>query len=195
MLKHFAIAAAAFALPLAASPALAQGKGLACMANSYSPAERQQLADLGADARFGDGSQANAAADAMGDMAMEAVQDCMARLGWTEEESLYAAFYELGRVSEAGFRASGQMSSSDLASIDRALATGDRSRLWGAIERGLMGGMTGQGGEPSSSDAIAMGAFVIGAGLGEDDAVQVGILLGFMGLQRVGEREFLALQQ
>lgn len=193
MFKRIAITAAALALPLAALPAMAQDKGLACMADSYSASQRAELADLATRARFGD-EGTNAAADAMGDMAMEAVQVCITQRGWTQEEAMYAAFYELGRVSEAGFRASGQLSEGDLAAIDRALATGDRTALWAGVERGLMGGMTGSNAEPSASDAISMGAFIIGAGLGEDEAVRVGILLGFMGLQRLGEREFLALQ-
>lgn len=194
MLKRFAIAAAALALPFAAVPALAQDKGLDCMANSYTASQRAELAELGPRARFGDGGGANAAADAMGDIAMLAVDSCISQLGWTQEQAMYAALYELGRVSEAAFRASGQLSDGDLAAIDRALATGDRTALWASVERGLTGGMVGDTGGPSSADTIAMGAFILGTGLGEDEAVRVGILLGFMGLQRMGEREFLALQ-
>lgn len=193
MLKRIAITAAALALPLLATPAFAQDKGLNCMAESYSASQRAELDDLATRARFGE-EGTNSAADAMGDMAMQAVQECIAQRGWTQEQAMYAAFYELGRVSEAGFRASGQLSDSDLAAIDRALATGDRSALWAGVERGLMGGMTGSNAEPSTGDAITMGAFILGTGLGEDEAVRIGILLGFMGLQRVGEREFLALQ-
>ena len=194
MLKRFAISAAALALPFAALPAVAQDKGLDCMVNSYTASQRAELAELGPRARFGDGGDANSAANAMGDIAMVAVDGCISQLGWTQEEAMYAALYELGRVSEAAFRASGQLTQNDLAAVDRALATGDRTALWASVERGLMGGMAGDTAGPSATDTIAMGAFILGTGLGEEEAVRVGILLGFMGLQRVGAREVLALQ-
>lgn len=193
MFRRIAIAAAVLALPLAGVPALAQGKGLACMAGSYTASERAELSELGVRARFGEGGT-NAAADAMGELAMQAVETCVQRLGWSQEEAMYAAFYELGRVSEAGFRASGQLSRDELAAVDRALASGDRSSLWASVERELMGGMTEDRSASSTGDAIILGAFILGTGLDEDEAVSVGILLGFMGLQRVGQREFLALQ-
>lgn len=196
MLRKLVISAGAFALALSSAPALAQGKGIDCMANSYTASQRARMAEIGPDVSFGDGGTTNAAADELGDIAMAAVEQCLTRHGWTQEQAMYAAFYELGRVSEAGFRASGELTPEQLRRIDEALATGDRSRLWAAVERGLTGGMVDDGSGPPPGDAIAMGAFVLGAGIEatERNGERVGILLGFMGLQRLGRREFLALQ-
>ncbi|WAT18116.1 hypothetical protein OZN62_00635 [Aurantiacibacter sp. MUD11] len=198
MLRKFTLSAAALALalPLGATPALAQQKGLTCMESAYTDSQRSEIAELGPQVRFGDGNAANPAADRLGSIAMAAVEQCITRHGWNEELAMYAAFYELGRLNNIAYRASGELTPTQLRQIDDALATGDRTRLWEAIERGLMGGMTGQDSAPPAGDAITLGAFVLGAGLGDDEAnaVKVGILLGFMGLQRVGEREFRSLQ-
>ncbi|MCB2065527.1 MAG: hypothetical protein KDE15_02675 [Erythrobacter sp.] len=196
MLRLLLIAVGALALGLSATPALAQDKGLRCMAASYTPAQRQQMAELGPRARFADASGPNAAADALSDVAMDAVVHCITESGWGEDAAMFATFYELGRVNEAAFRQSGELSSEDLRRLDTALARGDRTALWDAIERGVWAGVADSDVGASDADAMVLGTFMLESGLGlnEQTANRVGVLLGFMGLQRVGQREFRALQ-
>lgn len=186
------------ALSVGAAPAMAQGKGVRCMSSQYSEAQREQLNELGP--RMALGSEIDQSVfDQIGDIAMTAVASCVERNGWNEELVLYASFYELGRLNEAAYRASGELTADQITRLDNALATGDRERLWAVVEQGVMGGVMGEeAGDVSNSEAMVMGAFLLGAGLlegpgDEDVAEKVGLLLGFMGLQRIGRRQFDAL--
>ncbi|WP_340587953.1 hypothetical protein [Erythrobacter alti] len=197
--KFIAIAIGALTLSLLAVPAVAQGKGLNCMAGQYSTDQREELAELGRIMSTGGADINEPAFDRISSIAMSAIETCTARLDWNPEQSIYATLYELGRVNEAAYRSSGNLSSSELRMLDDALAAGNRDRLWGVIEAGVMSGMGGEEVSVSQGDAMVMGAFLMGAGLDVDDesqmvAEKVGLLLGFMGLQRIGQREFTNLR-
>jgi len=180
-----------------ATPAVAEPVGLDCMAASYTSGEQATIEQLspkfGLDAK-GNGNQA---AETLAKMGGNAAQACADKSGWTSEELLYASLFEIGRLSEHAFRISGIMPADQLEKLDGALAKGDRDELWAAIERSVMGGMTKTQGEASAQDTFAMGAFLLGAGVNTDhkSAENTGILLGFMALQRIGRREFSALQK
>jgi len=185
----------AAALPLMSAPAMAQDKGVNCMRAEYSTAQRDELAELGPQVSVF-GAQINQAVfDQIGDIAMTAIESCVANNGWTQEQAIYATFFELGRLNEAAYRASGQLSDEELGLLDSALATGNRDRLWDVIEAGVMAGMGDTEAPVANGDAMVMGAFLIGSGLDVENeslmvAEKVGLLLGFMGLQRLGRREF-----
>lgn len=187
-------AAAALVLAMLPAPAMAQSGQLTCMAAGYDAAELAQFERLGPRARFGEGED-SAATDQVAEIALQAVIECAGQAGWSETQTMYAAYYELGRLNEAGFRKSGQLTSSELARLDAALVSGNRDILWRAIESGVLAGVDGIEREVTSEEEFALGSFAIGAGLGDDEAtgVNVGLLLGFMALQRVGAREFAAL--
>ncbi len=193
-----AIMLTALALPLMAAPALAQGKGVNCMHGAYTDAQRSELAALGPGMTISDDEIEDAAFDQIGNIAMTAIESCIGRNGWNQEQAFYATLYEMGRLNEAAYRGSGQLSAEQLRLLDDALATGNRDRLWQVIEAGVIGGIGDSGAEVSDGDAMILGVFLISAGLdveGEDEMVaeKVGILLGFMGLQRFGRREFTNL--
>ncbi|RPF70583.1 hypothetical protein [Aurantiacibacter spongiae] len=186
----------AMAMPPASAPVAAQGKALGCMAGAYTGEQDARLDALADEAGFA--GESDEADGELAGIVMQAVESCVDGNGWTQEEAMYAAFYELGRVSEAAYRNSGELSEAQLGNVDEALAKGDRSRLWGIIERGLMNGMASGDGNSgiSGGDAMTLGAFVTGTGIGSDEATaeKVGVLLGFMALQRLGRREFQGLQ-
>ena len=197
--KFFAIALGALALPIMSVPAMAQGKGLNCMRGEYSGAQREELAQLGPQVSVSGAELDQAVVDRIGAIAMTAIETCTVRHNWTEEQSIFATLFELGRVNETAYRASGQLSAEELRSLDDALATGNRDRLWSVIENGVMAGMGDTDAPVPNGDAMLLGVFLIGAGLdveNEDLAVaeKAGLLLGFMALQRLGRREFANLQ-
>ena len=196
MLRKFAITLGALALPFAAMPAMAQGKGLECMANAYTAEEQATMAELGPQVDYGDGANVNPAANAILEMSVLAVERCMSQRGWTEDQVAFATLYEMGRVNEIAYRASGALSEEEMRLLDEALATGNRDRLWEAIDRSLGMGFAGDDADPAMADSIVMGTFILGAGLPDDEetAVKIGLLLGWIGLKRMGAREFAALQ-
>lgn len=196
--KFFVVALAAIALPVMSVPAMAQSKGVNCMRGEYSTAQREELVELSPYLSSGGMDLDQSVFDQIGAIAMTAVESCVAINSWNEEQSLYATLFELGRLNEIAYRASGQLSSEELSQLDTALATGNRDRLWDVIEAGVTGGMGDTEAAVSNTDAMVLGAFLIGAGLDVENeslmvAEKVGLLLGFMGLQRMGRREFANL--
>jgi hypothetical protein len=190
----FRIGLAALVLALLPAPAMAQAGQLGCMESSYDAGQLAQFERLGPRARFGDGEDTTAA-DQMAEIALQAVIECAGQAGWSESQTMYAAYYELGRLNEEGFRKSGQLTAAELARLDAALITGDRDAMWRAVENGVLAGVDGVERQATREEEFALGSFAIGAGLGSDEATGelVGVLLGFIALQRVGAREFVAL--
>lgn len=196
--KLIVLGLGALALPMMSAPALAQGKGVHCMSGEYSAEQRGELAELGPEVSAVGAEIDQAVFDRIGNIAMTAIESCVTRNEWNGEQALYATLFELGRLNEAAYRASGQLSAEQLRQLDDALAIGNRDRLWGVIEAGVASGIDGGETPVSSSDAMVLGAFIMGAGLDVEDegemvAEKVGLLLGFMGLQRMGRREFASL--
>ncbi|KLI63679.1 hypothetical protein [Aurantiacibacter marinus] len=194
----FKLTLGVLALPVMSVPAMAQGKGVNCMRGAYSAAQLEELGQLTPSSSAGETQLEQAVFDQIGAIAMTAIGSCAASRGWTDEQILHATLFEMGRLSEAAYRASGELSSQQLRQLDDALAIGNRDRLWSVIEAGVMGGMSGGEAPVSNGDAMLLGTFIIGAGLDVEDqdtvvAEKVGMLLGFMGLQRMGRREFVNL--
>lgn len=178
---------------LAAVPAQAQDEALGCMDLAYDKAELGEIGQLAPQVRF-DGGVNNAAAERVGEIALRAVFACSGQYGWNEPQTTQAMYYEMGRLYELAYRSTGLLSDEQLERIDTALAAGNRDAVWAAIERGVVAGMTGEASSGGRQDDFILGGFVIGAGLGSDEATgeRIGVLLGFMALQRMGARDFAA---
>lgn len=194
-MKRNPILAPALALfALFAAPAAAQENSIHCMDQSFSASERQQIAELASGARI-DG-QGNASADGLTTITIGKAIECGALHGWGEQQTMFAAYYELGRMMERGYRDSDQFTKAQLANIDATLDEGDRTALWNAVENVMVSGMTGEAAEqPSSYDLMILGSFSQELDPSPDEGFdeKVGILLGFMSLQTDGAREFSAL--
>lgn len=190
--------AGALTLPFVPVTAAAQGKDLMCMQGEYSPAQNARIEAIGPSlSNAGEISQQ--AMNSLGEIAMTSIEVCAAQHGWNETATAFATLYELGRISEIAYRAGDDLSPREFALIDSALATGNRDRLWSIVEESVIGGMDGEPDPVSNTQAIVLGLFVQEAGLlpegmsdaqGVDIGERVGVLLGFIALQRVSEREF-----
>jgi hypothetical protein len=189
--------AAASWLALLATPAAAEAAGLECMAASYTAEEKATVERLSADFDIDKDGEGNSASDEIAKMAGKVTKACGQNAGWNDEQLIYAALFEVGRLSEQAFRHSKMMSSAEIQKIDASLAQGNRDNLWTALERAVMGGIAKSKQDASPQDTFAIGAFLLGAGVGTDEktATNTGVLLGFMALQRLGKREFSALQK
>lgn len=195
-MRAIAKAFMAGALVLAPIPVVAQNAGLDCMKSSYTAAQLSEFRRLAPGMSFAEGEE-QAAANRMADIGMEAVVACASSLNWSEDQMMQAAFYEISRLSEAGYRQSGALTAAELTRFDNALAQGNRDRLWQVVERSAVSGMQGTQDEISTMDEILLGSFALSAGFGdsEEEGAKVGMLLGFMAMQRVATREFAALQR
>ncbi len=191
-----AVLAAMLAI-LFATPATAETAGLECMAASYDAEEQATLERLSLDYGVGADHQGNEAAGQLAKLAGAEAKECGDRAGWGQEELVYAALFEIGRVGENAIRHSAMFTPDQLQKIDAALAKGDRGTLWAGVERSVWAGMMKKDADGTPQDTFAMGAFLMGVGIGADDAVgeKTGMLLGMMALQRIGQREFLALRK
>ena len=187
-----AIVAATQTVRAAAEPA-----GLDCMAASYDGSEQDTIEGLAPKYGFGADGKGNDAVNELAKIAGGATKKCADKLGWTEEELAYAAMFEVGRVGENALRHSPMLTSEQLDKIDAALAKGNRDTLWAAIERSVWAGTANKPSGSTGQDEFVMGAFVMGVGVGSDDLVakKTGLLLGMMGLQRIGRREFSAVHE
>lgn len=188
----------ALTLSLLSVPAAAQNKGLNCMRGQYTPAETARIEALGptltTNAQLND-----SAMNTLGEIAMAAIQTCAERYDWGDREIAFATLYELGRVAEVAYRAGDDLTPRQFELIDEALASGNRDILWSIIEGSVLGGIDGQPDPVTQNEAILLGLFVSEAGLLSPNATnaeseqmgeKVGVLLGFMGLQRISLRMF-----
>lgn len=188
-LTGMALAAAA----VVSAPAMAQDAGITCMAGQYTQAQNDQILALAPN--MANGTQINQPVfDQISTIAVGAIETCATQSGWSDQQTMFAIFYELGRVNERAFRASGALTQDELNRLDAGLAEGGNERLWQVIENSVRMGM-GENIELTDADAMVMGMFITDVGLdvgsaGTDTPELAGMLLGFMGLQRYGEREF-----
>lgn len=192
MLKRY-VSAAMAGLLMAAVPVAAQDDALGCMAANYSAEEQAQFKTLGSQARF-DGGAGNAAADQLGEIAMNGVFDCAVERGWNDDQIVLASLYEISRISEQAFRSSAMLTAQQLSRFDAALATGDRRELWAAVSRSVNAGMDDSAPGASVADDEVMGNFAIevaGSQAGTQ-AEMIGVLLAFMSMQRTSLRDFAA---
>ena len=186
-------AVATLAAAMVSAPAMAQDTGITCIQNSYTAEQISAIGD--ASRNLANGSQLNQSAlNQIVMIAAPAIQACATQSGWDQQQAMYATFYEMGRVSEQGFRAAGLLTPNELARLDAGLAGPDSASVWAAVENTVMASLGGTV-QVYNMDALTMGAFITGLGLdvgsaGTDTPELVGMLLGFMGLQRIGSREF-----
>ena len=131
---------------------------------------------------------------AMDSMAMligTAAASCAATYGWEDDETQSAVLQELGRL---GVRRHGPLPQEEIARIDAALATGDRTALWKALEEQLLLGMSGQMDAAGTENPGLIGAFMLELGLGVDEGEVewAGVFLAIKAMQRVANRAFAA---
>lgn len=188
-MRRVLLAAAAMMM---AQPALAEGPGdLTCMAQSYSPEQRAELDALLPEFKVENGGN-DLVGNQMGELVVIVANECMTRLGWSEEQLLPAVLFELGRFMEIAFVRHGPLSTEELERIEATLADGDRTALWNALETEVQVGMSGQASDGGTDNALIYGQFMLEAGFGLDTAKaeQIGILLGAKAMQRFSTREF-----
>jgi hypothetical protein len=192
---HFVAFAAAVVL-LSWTPPV-QAAGLDCMAGSYSKEDRLAIEAAGPGLAIVDSDEdaPNPASDLLAAMATAAAMDCFTRNEWPVDAAYHATIFELGRLFEQAFRTTGALSPEELAVVDAALAESGHERLWNLLERGAMAGLNGTDPNFTTQENFIMGAFAISLGLERDSSTDedIGILLGFMSLQRLARREFSAL--
>lgn len=179
-----------------ASPAWAGDKAeLACMPKAYSAEQTAEIDGLLARVDImGEGE--DPAMDGLGGVVLSVAMECASQFDWSDAEMEPALLHEFGRLMEVGFVRHGQLSASDIAKIDAALAKGNRASLWAALEEQLTQGMTGGGDEVSDTNAEIFGQFILetGVGLEESKAEQVGVYLAAKAMQRASARQFTAAQ-
>lgn len=175
-----------------AQPAFAAGPNdLTCMANTYSAEQQAKLDALLPQFKIENGG-ADPVATAMGEVIFVAVTDCMAQHDWNESQIMPAILFEIGRFMEAAFAQYGPMTAEEISRLEDALAKGDRTELWAALEGEVKAGMTGEPKAGGPNNAILYGRFMLEAGFGLDTtkAEQIGIFLGAKAMQRFSQREF-----
>lgn len=193
-MRAFVLAGAALLMASSAAQA-GNGDELGCMQQSYTAAQNGQI-DRALPQVDLLGNTENPAMDTLGEIVGEAVAGCATKLQWTDLEFETAILFEIGRLLEAGIRRHGPLPQSDIAKVDAALARGDRTALWSAIERQVAVGMSGAEEAISDADTTVMGAFMLEVGVGLDlnKAEQVGAFLATRAMQRASRREFTAVQ-
>jgi hypothetical protein len=163
--------------------------------NSYTAQQKTEIDGLLAKMNIlGEGE--DPAMDAMGVLVLGAVEGCMTKYDWGDTEIEPALLYEFGRLMEVGFLRHGSLSAAEIAKVDAALAQGDRTALWAALEAQLAQGMTGDTESVSDENAAVFGLFIMEAGLPLDEVKgeQVGVYLAAKAMQRASARQFTAAQ-
>ena len=189
MMRAFWLAGAA--LLLASGAQAADPAQLDCMANSYTVEQTGQIdALLPQIDMLADGD--SPAMEGLGMLAGTAVISCAATHQWDETDFEPAIFFEVGRLMEQAIRRHGPLTRDEVTKVDAALAKGDRSSLWTALEEQVALGVAGETDEVSSRNAMLFGAFMLELGIGMDEAKaeQVGALLGTLAMQRASRRIF-----
>lgn len=181
------------ALALASGAQAGELAELDCMAKSYTAEQSREIDRLLPTIDMLAAGE-NVAMNALGMVAGSAVTECATGYEWDDAEFEPAIFFEMGRLMEQAVRRHGPLPREDVARIDQALAKGDRTALWRALEEQVALGVAGQPDSISDSNAIVFGAFMleIGAGLDEAKAEQVGAFLATMAMQRSSRRAFAA---
>lgn len=185
----------AASLLMASGAQAGNGDELACMQQSYTAEQSGQLDRLLPQVDLL-GSSQSPAMDTLGGIVGEVVAGCVMKLKWEDREFESAVLFEVGRLLETGMRRHGPLTQAEISRVDTALARGDRTALWTAIEQQVAIGMSGGEEEISDADSVLMGAFMleIGVGLDVNKAEQVGAFLATRAMQRASRREFTAVQ-
>lgn len=168
-------------------------KELACAEQAYTLEQRAQIDGLLPQIDILSAGD-NPALDELGALVGMTAMQCGDQLQWDEADFEPAILFELGRLMEIGMRRHGPLTPAEIAKVENALAKGDRTRLWSAIEEQVAVGMTGGEASVSDDNAVVFGAFMLEAGLGLDveKAEYVGAFLATMAMQRASTRIFAA---
>jgi hypothetical protein len=163
--------------------------------NGYSADQKAEIDSLLAKVKLMSEGE-DPAMESLGFVVMTSAADCASRFDWSDGEMAPAMLFEFGRLLEIGFLRHGDLTAAEIAKVDRALAKGDRSALWAALEEQLAQGMEGDTETVSNENAQLFGLFIIetGVGLEEAKAEQVGVYLAAKAMQRASARQFVAAQ-
>jgi len=191
------------ALALAA-PLVAQQRasdGVDCIAQAHDSATSEEIDGLLSGVDLDSEDEGEAAFERFVTLILPAASLCVESNRWTEEHLTAATMFETGRLSEAMVRRSGGLSARDLEAFDTALATDEHTALWMAMDGAVAHGLRDEA--ELSDDTIGtmmrddprMLEFIAKAGLPADPALmeRIIMLLGALALQRMGAREFAAL--
>lgn len=166
---------------------------LGCMESGYTS---EQTAQIDALLPMVDvlGSDAVSSMDTLGMVVGAAAFTCAETLEWSEEEFEPAILFELGRLMELAGRRHGPLLQDDVAKVDAALAKGDRTALWLAIEEQIGIGMSGEDTPLSDENAKLFENFIteVGLELSDQKGEQVGAFLAAMAMQTASARRFAA---
>jgi hypothetical protein len=187
-MRKVLLAAVAAALAPASAAEAAEAAEIGCVAQRYSPDQQSELdALLPAVDALGGGSM-----EALGALIGGAATQCASTHGWDALQFELALLNELGRLLELAMRRHGPLSSEEIARLDAALAQGDRTALWAALEEQMAAGFSGSDAETNDGGAMLFGSFMLETGIGLDNAKaeQVGAFLAAMAMQRVSARRF-----
>ncbi|WP_086607764.1 hypothetical protein [Erythrobacter donghaensis] len=181
------------ALIIAAPGHAGDVKELACAEQAYTPEQRAQIDGLLPQIDLLSGGD-NPALNQLGALVGSTAMQCGDQLQWEQADLQPAILFELGRLMEIGMRRHGPLTPAEIAKVEAALAKGDRTKLWTAIEEQVMIGMTGGDATVSNDNAVVFGAFMVETGLGLDvtKAEYVGAFLATKAMQRTSMRTFTA---
>lgn len=184
-----------FAILLASSGEASAAGQLDCMAQSYDAGQLAKIAE--ASEGFTINKSRDDKSQGFADIAIMAAANCADQRSWTDDQIYHAMFYEIGRLGEAAYRHSGNLTAEQMVKLDRALTNQDRTELWALMEKTVAASINGEEANLSLKDQTKLGIFIIGSGLGSDEATgeKVGGLLGMMAIQRYAQREFEALEK
>ena len=187
---------AGVALMMASGAQAADPDELGCMEQNYTPEQTAQIDGLLPQVDMMAAAD-NSAMNAMGMLVGGAASSCAATYTWDQTQFQAAIFFELGRLMEQAIRRHGPLAQEDIAKIDEALAKGDRTALWTALEQQVMQGMEGQPDSVSPGNAMLFGTFMLEVGLGleQEKAEKVGAFLATRAMQRSSRRAFAGQQE
>lgn len=179
------------AASLLAVPASVQAAdNIDCISSGYSAQEQALLDGFVADFtidQFNDPTPPTEMVDVVGERA----ELCAANHGWSDAAVEAAMMMEISALSERGLRLSAPESAAIVDRVDTDLSAGDRSRLWGIIDK-LASDSADQ---PSESDFMFLGLKILQLGADGSDKTssEIGALLALMSMQRTARSKFPAL--
>ena len=158
------------------------------MEKGYTAQELDLIASASGTADFGDGGTMNEDAELIFQMAAIKSAECANIHDWAGEVVEAAVLYEIGRMGEAAIRAGSYLAVGDIVTLDAALASGDRSGFWRAIETTVASETDTANWLGAREAAAEIDRFIIELGVDPDSdrAERLGVLFGLMGLQRHG---------
>lgn len=183
---------AGFALTMTSGAQAGEVGELGCFEATYTAEQTSQINRLLPEIDMLAGE--SPAMDSMATVIGTAAASCAATYGWEDDEIQTAVLHELGRLTELGIRRHGPLPQEEIVRIEAALATGDRTALWNALEEQLLLGMSGQTDVESTENSGLIGAFMLELGLGVDagEVERASEFLAIKAMQRVATRAFAA---